>query len=356
MAEFTNEEYADIHYFYGLANGNALAAREAYGIRYPGRRLPTDMVFSDIHRRLRETGRVRFNRNEGHATNRRFEGRDERILQAVRENPSISIRRLSLQLNLSTTLIFKVLHQERLHPFHTTTVQEILLADKEHRLEFCNWLLERQINCNTFLPNILWTDESQFTRDGITNYHNLHTWANENPHTTRTTSFQHRFSLNVWAGVIGDMLIGPFFLPPRLNSAAYLHFLQRDLPGLLEDVPLSQRARLLYQQDGAPSHYGRIVTEWFNENYPNRWIGRNGPIHWPARSPDLTVMDFYVWGTMKEKVYSTEITTCEELKQRIEAAAQKIRDQLPTIRITRAIQQRALACIQMGGGHFEQLL
>lgn len=56
-------------------------------------------------------------------------------------------------------------------------------------------------------------------------------------------------------------------------------------------------------------------------------------------------------------MYATKITTLEELKARIEVAAQKIRDQLPTLDMTRSIQKRTLVCIQVGGGgHFEQLL
>ena len=49
--------------------------------------------------------------------------------------------------------------------------------------------------------------------------------------------FHHRFSLNVWAGVFGNALIGLFVIPPRINSAPYLQFLQNDL---LDDVPICQ--------------------------------------------------------------------------------------------------------------------
>ena len=38
-------------------------------------------------------------------------------------------------------------------------------------------------------------------------------------------------------------------------------------------------------QDGAPAHFSRIVREFLNNNYTNRWIGRRGPIAWPARGP-----------------------------------------------------------------------
>lgn len=281
---------------------------------------------------------------------------EERIMEALRNNPSISITRLSLQFNISRHRIWSIIHAEGFHPFHYTPVQGLLPEDLGKRLEFCNWLLERQFASNNFITNIFWTDESQFTRDGITNFHNLHVWAESNPHPKKETSFQHRFSVNLWAGVLGNRLIGPFRLPERINSETYLQFLRSDLPELLEDVSLMQRTTMWYQQDGAPPHYGREIKNYLDSKYPNRWIGRNGPTHWPARSPDLTVMDFFVWGRMKELVYSTEITSLEDLNDRIDGAATKLREELQHFNVERHIQKRALACIQSGGSHFEHLL
>ena len=56
----------------------------------------------------------------------------------------------------------------------------------------------------------LFTDEASFSRDGINNSGNVHTWSHDNPHETSVTHFQRRFSVNVWCGVIGNRLIGPF--------------------------------------------------------------------------------------------------------------------------------------------------
>lgn len=36
---FTTEEYADMVFMYGLADGNAAAAARDYGIRFPGRNI-----------------------------------------------------------------------------------------------------------------------------------------------------------------------------------------------------------------------------------------------------------------------------------------------------------------------------
>ncbi|GBP48189.1 hypothetical protein EVAR_27576_1 [Eumeta japonica] len=68
-------------------------------------------------------------------------------------------------------------------------------------------------------------------------------------------------------------VIGPFELPENLNGANYLHFLQNDLPVLLEDLNLAQRVTMWYQNDGCPAHYDTRVRDHLNNIFPARWIG-----------------------------------------------------------------------------------
>jgi len=96
--------------------------------------------------------------------------------------------------------------------------------------------------------------------------------------------------------------IGPYFLPPRLNGETYADFLINQLPILLENVPLRARETLIFQHDGAPAHFSRRVREILNERFRDRWMGQGGPIIWPARSPDLNVLDYFVWGHIKALV------------------------------------------------------
>ena len=100
---------------------------------------------------------------------------------------------------------------------------------------------------------------------------------------------------------------------------------------------------LFFQHDGVPCHYSRTVKDWLNANYVNRWIGRNGSIHWPATSPDLTVLNFNVWGRMKDIVYTKEIVNIGKLRGRIDAAALQIRAEMNNIVISQNFQKRALA-------------
>jgi hypothetical protein len=75
------------------------------------------------------------------------------------------------------------------------------------------------------------------------------------------------FSINVWAGNVGDCLIGPRVLPHRLTASHYRDFLLHYLSELLEDVPLAVRARMWYMHDGVLAHLSRAVRDILNNTY-----------------------------------------------------------------------------------------
>jgi hypothetical protein len=58
------------------------------------------------------------------------------------------------------------------------------------------------------------------------------------------------------------------------------------------------------------------IRDCLDATFPNRWLGRDGPIAWPPRSPDITPLHFFLWGYVKDKVYATKVTGVEGLKTR----------------------------------------
>ena len=82
--------------------------------------------------------------------------------------------------------------------------------------------------------------------------------------------------------------------------------------------------KLFSSKMGAPSQYFHEVTDWLNNTFEDRWMGRGGPIPWPARSPDLTPLDFWLWGYLKEIVYAQSPKTIPDLKQAISDAISQI--------------------------------
>ena len=65
--------------------------------------------------------------------------------------------------------------------------------------------------------------------------------------------------------------------------------------------------------------YCNSCNIWFSDaKFPNRWTGRDGPTTWPPRSPDITPsLDFFLWGYVKDKVFSTPVPDITNLKARI---------------------------------------
>lgn len=89
-----------------------------------------------------------------------------------------------------------------------------------------------------------------FTREGILNTHIMYFWADTNPKAGREVLFQRRFNINVWAGVIGNLLLGPHVFQGTLNGAMYWNFLLHYLPRILHEVERARRQRIVYQEDG----------------------------------------------------------------------------------------------------------
>jgi len=163
--------------------------------------------------------------------------------------------------------------------------------------------------------------------------------------------------VNVWCGLLGNKLIGPFVFDNNLTGNTHEVFLRNELPGLLEDIPLMIRSQTYFQHDGAPPHYTQHVREYLNESFHNSWLGCGRPVAWPLRLPDLALLDCYLWGHMKTLVYETKVDSRAALCHRIFAAAEHIRNRPDNIAsATQSLLMRAENCVATGGGHFEQLL
>ena len=92
----------------------------------------------------------------------------------------------------------------------------------------------------------------------------------------------------------------------RLNRCPYLY------PQVVAFQP-----SIIYQQNEVPPHWSMDVRGSINATFPIRWIGREGPMCWPSRSPDLTPLDFFLWGYAKDCVFATPVNDIGELQTRI---------------------------------------
>jgi hypothetical protein len=78
-------------------------------------------------------------------------------------------------------------------------------------------------------------------------------------------------------------------------------------------------------------------------------------VEWQARSPDLTLLDFYFCGHLKARVYAEKIRNVEHLRQRIIEACKAITPGFIK-RVFLDWVKRLNLCIENNGGHIEQVL
>ena len=353
MANYTPTEVVDILITFGECGRNYRLTARTYAERFPNRRHPTDQQIINIERRSRNNPLHRERRR-----NRLHNNNDPRLLAVlamVHQNPHISTRQIERELGIPQTTAHRLLRSVNYHPYHITLVQELSEADYVLRVQFCRWALEMLDQNPDFFSNVCFSDEATFMSNGSLNRHNCHYWSPENPHWYREVLNQHRWSLYVWVGICNGQVIGPHFFERPINSPMYLEFLENDLPAYLGNVPLAVRLNLWYQQDGAPAHHARIVRMFLNQRFPNRWIGRGGPVLWPPRSPDLNPLDFFLWEYVKDAVYSKAPTTRLNMMERIRRACEAITP-LMLENVQRNFRCRLLLSLENNGAHFEHLL
>lgn len=72
-----------------------------------------------------------------------------------------------------------------------------------------------------------------------------------------------------------------------------------------------------FQQDGGTAHTARFSITTVSELFSGCLLTQHGDIAWPPRSPDLTPIDFFLWGYLKTRVSINPPAHINELKQRI---------------------------------------
>lgn len=336
---------------YFMSGENVSAALRLYRELYPSARQPNYETMLNSYQRLLDFGTF-YTPTHAQGRGRSSLPQDvyDNVINFFNEDPRRSTNDAARRFGISQTSAWKIVRSAGMHPYHYRKTQELTSIDRTPRITFCNWVIAHPD------VNILFSDECLFTRIGLFNQHNEHWWSTRNPKLTREHSYQHRFSVNVWAGILNDRLVGPYFIQGRLTGETYLDLLRTMVSTMLDDIPLAYLQEIYFQQDGAPPHYHRAVREYLNSQFGERWIGRGGPIPWPARSPDLNKMDFFLWSEIKRRVYVDEPNSAEVLKQRIMDAFDEVKSLNVLGSLSNNLLKRARVCINQDGGHFEQLL
>ena len=238
--------------------------------------------------------------------------------------------------------------------YRPQVVQQLNHEDYSKRVTFAEWALEKINGSPGFIELLLFSDEAVFHLEGGINRKNSCHWAVENPNWTIEKSLNSP-KVMVWAACGHPGVIGPFFFEGNVDADSYLEMITEKFYPAFER--LDYASQIIFMQDGAPPHWAKIVRDWMNVNLPDRWIGRetanDDHVPWPPRSPDLTPMDFFLWGCIKSKVYVRNYDNLDDLKTSITAASQDISTQMISSTMSN-FEKRLKKIIKVRGRHVEK--
>lgn len=272
------------------------------------------------------------------------------ILDVVNDHQIHSCREISNIVGISKSVVHRSLRTELLlKPYKLQFHQTLNEEDFANRVCACNEILELHQSNSSFLKNLIMSDEATFYVDGTVNRHNCRIWGNEKPDMILNKN-QNAPKITIWGGMSKDGLIGPYFFRENITGENYKNMLESFL------VPYLKSHRKLrssyFQQDGAAPHFALIVRDFLNRHFSQKWIGRGGALHWPARSPDLTPLDFFLWGYLKNNVYRHRPDNLQQLEEIIQQEFSKVSNHMCQNAMD-AFINRLVKCIDIDGKQVE---
>jgi hypothetical protein len=267
---------------------------ETFAQNFPETSAPQKSSIKRLYDKFRTTGSVADVPRRGGPTTVLTEKVTD-IQASITASPWKSLWGLSQQsgvsLGFAYTAVRKKLH---LYLYKVRVVQELKPNDHVRRTHYWQWFMEHVTPDGEKFDDWYWTNEAWFHLNGYFSAQNTRIWSAENPHTLHEAP-HHSQKVGVWTAVSQKRLFLTFF-KDTVNSDRYMLLVEKFLTTLTDD----EREKTWFQQDNATAHTGRNTMAFLKDVFPGRIISQG---LWPARTPDLSPPDFFLWGRLKSVVY-----------------------------------------------------
>src|SRR5258705_7302904 len=218
--------------------------------------------------KFRQTGSVEDRPRTGRRKSATGPEASGKVAATVGVNGLTSVRKLARQLQMSPSSVQRILKVAKFFPYKFQAHQKMENNDEANRSDFSQIMIEKINDNPAMLRRILFSDEATIQIDGLVIKHNHRYWSQANPRRLKENRTQYARKLSLWEGIIGDRLIGPFFLDGNLNSEEHLKLLQEKvIPGIRDD---SAATEIFFQHDGCPAHFYRKVRTFLDGEFPGR--------------------------------------------------------------------------------------
>lgn len=358
MERYTPHERGLLVTMFLTNNRSPILTQREFRRQFPGRPTPTAQTLRRLASRLEESGGTRDLGRRGRPRSSRSAGNIAAVAADVVESPETSTRRRATQFGMSQRSIRRILvHDLKMFPYKVQSVHQLLPTDRNSRVTYAQTIINLNDEEDNFSDKLIMSDEAHFHLSGYVNKQNYRFWGTENPQVTHEEPL-HPLKVTVWCGVYAGGVIGPYFFEDdvgqtlTVNGERYRVMITEFMLPRLHELELED---MWFQQDGATAHTARATIDILEEAFPGRLISRFGNLHWPARSPDLTVPDFFLWGFLKSRVYANKPQTLAALKDNIRDECANLSPDVLAQVMKNAIKRARLA-IGCGGGHLTDII
>lgn len=186
---------------------------------------------------------------------------------------------------------------------HLTTLR---LSATELAMSFAKLYLTSLMKMDTFQKNIVFINKASFSLNDVNSqryrcvptyiipilvilslcYFNRY-WLQTIYHMYNLSHTHCNERVNIWAGIIGT-IIGPCLIDGMLITNKFL-----DLR-IIPEIQYLNIENVSFQMYWAPAQSIAAITRFPKEMFPDRWIGRFGPISWLPRSSELSPDNFSI--------------------------------------------------------------
>ncbi len=176
-----------------------------------------------------------------------------------------------------------------MHSYRFSIVQELKPPDHAQRVTFCNRILHLTHLGHDIgmFDNFFYRAEAWFHLGDFINALNYRIWYQENSYEYWESSL-HPPKIGVWCAMSHRRIIGPIFYETTVNGEVYWDIIT-DFIALLEE----DECDCVFQEAGA-AHTRRMGRLSF---YVNSSGERRVSLPlWVPKSPDVTPLDFFLWG------------------------------------------------------------
>ena len=191
---------------------------------------------------------------------------------------------------------------------------------------------------------IIFSDKVHFDLGGYVNKQNCPIWGTENPHAyIEKTSYC----------LVRIVFQRPFFFENEQGEAVTINCDR--YRAMFNEFLLTKIEEKDIQQDGATCHTAEATLDVFRNVFEDHIISRRVNIVWPPRSWDLKPLDYYLWGAVMDKCYTSRPETIDALKDNIREAIVEI--QMHTIdNVLKNWTDRIGYCMANRGSHLIEII